>query len=77
MKGGSAWTKISMLGRFVQNCIIYKTSMISFFFFCIVKYRESKMILTSIGLIYLLKKFDKFPRLRRNLLAKLRIDRAS
>lgn len=74
MKGGSAWTKISMLGRFVQNCIIYKTSMISFFF---AKYRESKMILTSIGLIYLLKKFDKFPRLRRNLLAKLRIDRAS
>lgn len=74
MKGGSAWTKISMLERFVQNCIIYKTSMISFFF---AKYRESKMILTSIGLIYLLKKFDKFPRLRRNLLAKLRIDRAS
>lgn len=32
MKGGSAWTKISMLGRFVQNCIIYKISMISFFF---------------------------------------------
>lgn len=76
MKGGSAWTKISMLGRFVQNCIICKTSMISFFF-CIAKYQESKMILTSIGLIYLLKKFDKFPRLRQNLLAKLRIDRAS
>lgn len=35
------------------------------------------MILTRIELIYLLKKFDKFPRLRRNLLAKLRIDRAS
>lgn len=35
MKGGSAWTKISMLGRFVQNCIIYKTSMISFFFFAL------------------------------------------